>query len=182
MRALANRSDDPLIQTPSLAHAPAAMPLLARPRKVEKCREIDLPRPEWLLKLSSFEIGDAFSNPRATLSTGVMQRLSGYAAIYPASQAHGLDTAGQQRWMFGEVEVRQLEAERCRLDQWWHELPDEVREDLLSFPPDSYSSVNREFIEIVDIKEVSERELIRPRMVIPKIIRGYLHYLRLSAS
>ena len=158
------------------------MPLWATPRKVEECHEIDLPRPEWLLKLSSFEIGDALSSPRAILSTGVMKRLSGYASICPASKAHDLDIASQQRWMFGEFEIRQLEAERCRLDHWWRTLPDEVREDLLAFPPDSYSSVNREFIEMVDIKEVSERELIRPRMVIPKIIRGYLHYLRLSAS
>lgn len=113
---------------------------------------------------------------------GVMKRLSGYAAVYPASQAHGLDTASQQRWMFGEVEVRQLEAERCRLDHWWRELPDEVREDLLAMPPQSYSSVNREFIEMVDIKEASEPEFIWPRMMVPKLIRGYLHYLRSSAS
>lgn len=111
-----------------------------------------------------------------------MKRLSGYAAVYSASQTHGLEIAGQQGWMFGEFEIRQLEAERCRLDHWWRELPDEVREDLLAFPPDSYSSVNREFIETVDINEVSERELIWPRMLIPKLIRGYLHYLRLSAS
>lgn len=141
-----------------------------------------MPRPEWLLKLSSFEIGGALSDPRATLSMGVMKRLSGYAAVYPASQAHGLDTASQQRWMFGEVEVRQLEAERCRLDHWWRELPDEVREDLLAMPPQSYSSVNREFIEMVDIKEASEHEFIWPRMMVPKLIRGYLHYLRSSAS
>ena len=105
-----------------------------------------------------------------------MKRLSGYAAIHPASQAHGLDTASQQRWTFGEDEIRQLEAERCRLDLWWRELPDEVREDLLAFPPDSYSSVNREFIEMVDISEVSESRLVRPRMTIPRIIRGYLRY------
>ena len=28
----------------------------------------------------------------------------------------------------------------------------------------------------------TDTELIWPRMLIPKIIRGYLHYLRLSAS
>lgn len=97
--------------------------------------------------------------------------------MHPASQAHGLDTASQQRWLFGEDEIRQLEAERCRLDHWWRELPDEVREDLLAFPPDSYSSVNREFIEMVDISEASENGLVRPRMRIPRIIRGYLRYL-----
>ena len=106
----------------------------------------------------------------------MVKRLSGHAAIHPASQEHGLDTASQQRWTFGEDAIRQLEAERCRLDHWWRELPDEVREDLLAFPPDSYSSVNREFIDMVDIKEVSERELIWSRVVIPKIIRGYLCY------
>lgn len=141
-----------------------------------------MPRPEWLLRLSSFEIGDALSNPWATLSAGVAKRLSGYAAVFPSSQAHSLDVDSRQRWVFGESEIGQLESERRRLDHWWRDLPDEVRGDLLAFPPDSYSSVNREFIDMVDIEEVSERELIWPRMEIPKIIRGYLHHLRLSAS
>ena len=88
----------------------------------------------------------------------------------------------QRRWIFGEVEVRQLETERCRLDHWWRKLPDEVREDLLAMPPQSYSSEYLEFTETVDIKDVPEHELIRPRLLIPKIIRGYMHYLRLSAS
>lgn len=89
---------------------------------VEECDEIGLPRPEWLLKLKPWEIGHALLNPRGTLSAGVVKKLSGYAAIHPASQAHGLDTASQQRWTFGEDEIRQLEAERGRLDHWWREL------------------------------------------------------------
>ena len=135
-----------------------------------------MPRPEWLLKLSSFEIAVVFSNPRRTLSAGVVKRLSGYAATYPVSQSHGLDTGSQQRWTFGEDEMRQLEAERCRLDRWWRELPDEVREDLPAFPLDSYSSVNREFIQMVDISEVSENGPAGPRMRSPRIIHGYLRY------
>lgn len=56
---------------------------------------------------------------------------------------------------------------------------DEVRHDLLAFPPDSYSAENREFIGAIDISETTNSgpTPVRPRLPIPKIVRGYLRLI-----
>lgn len=81
----------------------------------------------WLYQLDRAQQASLLANPHGYLPVDIAERIVGH--VHPA---HLDETPQRPRWHLRSAEANLLEDERLRLDDWWHGLSEEARDDLLT--------------------------------------------------
>jgi hypothetical protein len=144
---------------------------------------MNLDLPAWLSRLRPNEIGDLFANPRRELPTGIVDRMEGRPRLHQLNPADRMGTGKPAHYLSLE-HIEELENVKLSFDEWWNELPSDVREAFKN--PLLFGRVSgeyREYLWNVDANgETNDGLPLTAPVRLPNHVRGYLDFLSREAS